>query len=1571
MTTTALAPKRRTDSRPCKGSWEGTLGSCVRSKSRKKGPNLRDEATRKKAIVDFIDSHWDETAAREWIRDTNEGMSKYIYKQLDDDFQGMKDIERWIKEGPDVAESAMETDTEGVQQELKDIKKSIELYRKYIKLAPHLTDDDIDEFAYKAEDEDEKYRKKPRTDDATPVKRILKWQGFEIGLQYLPFEKRHGRVLPAAYGHFRRTRGADGMAVDVYVGTNLASPLVFVVDQVIDGAFDEEKMIIGVNDAAEARMIYGQAMPKEFFGGMREIPLAELEEYRVPMLTKSDANPRRRKKGCNDDCECEPCQKARKDALEEMLKMGAKSSPVRRLQRTDDGKGKECGASHISPSKTCHIGSSSKNKVLGKISVDKVLTNKGTGGDFKPSEDLKRLADFLSGEKDARDIDEWFGEELSVKQIQKKVDIANESIDFLNSYGIGSFYELEDKIFEISWHLGTDKFDKKITAPEVLELHDRLKGSGADLDLVKELVENESKAGLKSWLKEAQEHDDDPEYLGKIQKTHDLATDDDFRKKYKKFLKTNADRLWGKAEDENIDSVETAVNERAKAQKALDPDLRSYYKEFYASGDLDDDIVEAAENWLWSTVEKNAPRIDANQRRWVGTKPGCKRAKKMLKDHIDKAPGKPCGKSFISAKRRCSKEKSKQTAAAIKARGGVEKLKQRQRDENELKRQVKRAKGQKARSKAEPIKPGSIESRRNEKHKIQQADIEKQLMSGTDFDGRVLSPRQGESMERESKRLSQVIGGTWTPYSPWAGTKLNGSEKQNKWAAELRDEELGLIKENTSRLKDVGISGLSKVDDSDIDAIQREAIGILRKKSARDLINSRNEPFYAVQKEAIKKYLYELQASGDNRLSPDLAQKISNKRKKDLKAKVSQNRKRQVYKSIKLKELKATSEKQRNFANRTREDILSSAASTNLDPADVKKVVETTERLSKASWWLDNRHLGAEALRRVINKELKPISVFDSIDVLTMKLDAKTGTPCNNQRGWVGTKPGCKRAKPGTATRVRRIERKRMGKNPEPPKARTITAAEKAERRGQLSLFPADKPQPVRSQKKKAPRGKDLAFEAAYKKIPKSEEGGESLDPSAPQSFGDWVADGKNAQYKRIKNNPDDRSKWYRNADDFFISELEGYDTNKNGKVTKVEIFGEKPMPLKAAYRLATEKYNQKYSSPQKNAAKRMGQGGATLKIKEPPAEVIKAAKKKAAAGERKNLTNEFNQKIKAVRAIEDPDERARQARELAMEAEKLESRWGRDQGLSSIRKKAANLSREMFRRTEAPQPKRANTPVRLSKKQGESTLFRGPDGSYFSIDSREWDAAVDALAKVDGSYTKPQIRERLKNKIKAGSKGGPAGRWSARKSQLLANEYKKAGGGYRGPRTQEQKSQANWNDENWDYVTPEDKKKPRAERGRYLPKAARENLTAGEKRATNAAKRKATQSGEPSSAQPERIAQKTAKYRSDTQGTLISTLPRRNGKVKYRGQWWTIDKDIAATQKGKKRQVLAKKGDRVMLIAFGDKDYRHNYSTEAKANYLNRSAGIRDKDGNLTKDDPWSPNYWSRKVLWPKGDAA
>ena len=48
------------------------------------------------------------------------------------------------------------------------------------------------------------------------------------------------------------------------------------------------------------------------------------------------------------------------------------------------------------------------------------------------------------------------------------------------------------------------------------------------------------------------------------------------------------------------------------------------------------------------------------------------------------------------------------------------------------------------------------------------------------------------------------------------------------------------------------------------------------------------------------------------------------------------------------------------------------------------------------------------------------------------------------------------------------------------------------------------------------------------------------------------------------------------------------------------------------------------------------------------------------------------------------------------------------------------------------------------------------------------------------GNYTKPTMRKRLFQRIKAGGKGGAPGQWSARKAQMLAVAYKKAGGGYR-----------------------------------------------------------------------------------------------------------------------------------------------------------------------------------------------
>ncbi len=48
------------------------------------------------------------------------------------------------------------------------------------------------------------------------------------------------------------------------------------------------------------------------------------------------------------------------------------------------------------------------------------------------------------------------------------------------------------------------------------------------------------------------------------------------------------------------------------------------------------------------------------------------------------------------------------------------------------------------------------------------------------------------------------------------------------------------------------------------------------------------------------------------------------------------------------------------------------------------------------------------------------------------------------------------------------------------------------------------------------------------------------------------------------------------------------------------------------------------------------------------------------------------------------------------------------------------------------------------------------------------------------GNYTKPGLRKSIFNRVKAGSKGGKPGQWSARKAQMVAKQYKAKGGGYK-----------------------------------------------------------------------------------------------------------------------------------------------------------------------------------------------
>lgn len=130
-------------------------------------------------------------------------------------------------------------------------------------------------------------------------------------------------------------------------------------------------------------------------------------------------------------------------------------------------------------------------------------------------------------------------------------------------------------------------------------------------------------------------------------------------------------------------------------------------------------------------------------------------------------------------------------------------------------------------------------------------------------------------------------------------------------------------------------------------------------------------------------------------------------------------------------------------------------------------------------------------------------------------------------------------------------------------------------------------------------------------------------------------------------------------------------------------------------------------------------------------------------------------------------------------------------------------------------------------------------------------------------SYTKPGLRESLKNRILASDKGGASGQWSARKAQMLAAEYKKAGGGYRGAKAAPQKSLDKWTGEKWGTKSGKPSTQGAGATGeRYLPKRAISALTPAEYRATSQAKREATRAGEQFSNQPKKIAAKTAKHR-------------------------------------------------------------------------------------------------------------
>lgn len=128
---------------------------------------------------------------------------------------------------------------------------------------------------------------------------------------------------------------------------------------------------------------------------------------------------------------------------------------------------------------------------------------------------------------------------------------------------------------------------------------------------------------------------------------------------------------------------------------------------------------------------------------------------------------------------------------------------------------------------------------------------------------------------------------------------------------------------------------------------------------------------------------------------------------------------------------------------------------------------------------------------------------------------------------------------------------------------------------------------------------------------------------------------------------------------------------------------------------------------------------------------------------------------------------------------------------------------------------------------------------------------------------TDPKLWERVKAEVTKGDKGGEPGQWSARKAQMAVQEYKKRGGGYEGAKRKDN-SLHQWTEEEWGTKSG---RKSGDTGERYLPRAAREELSDSEYRRTTAKKRADSRKGKQFSAQPADVARKTAKHRKGGNG--------------------------------------------------------------------------------------------------------
>lgn len=167
---------------------------------------------------------------------------------------------------------------------------------------------------------------------------------------------------------------------------------------------------------------------------------------------------------------------------------------------------------------------------------------------------------------------------------------------------------------------------------------------------------------------------------------------------------------------------------------------------------------------------------------------------------------------------------------------------------------------------------------------------------------------------------------------------------------------------------------------------------------------------------------------------------------------------------------------------------------------------------------------------------------------------------------------------------------------------------------------------------------------------------------------------------------------------------------------------------------------------------------------------------------------------------------------------------------------------------------------------------------------------------------TRPSLWEKVKKEVMKSPKGGPPGKWSARKAQLSVSIYKAKGGGYVGKKSPKN-SLAKWSSEKWGYINDNDTKKKPKRKTRKSKKSAKK-IT--KRKSAKKNMKKSSKTSRKNTKKSERTSKKYGRYLPLEVRKSLTPSERRienRKKGKRYGEWVPYSKSVSR----KVRNVLRK----------------------------------------------------------------